>query len=237
MNISVASSDLQYTLEEAILVYRAKQNEVPFITCHSVVPPVTAGGHPTLGVARPINQAFVRSLSLVLASKVKPEILPENVLFAGGDTLLWWTPASRRPMYFLTRKGEDEKDIKSIHGATFPHPPLVFMAETRGLTVRALSSNTRPSADTPLMIAPYWNVFIDGSVCLGPVRRPKTLSSLTIPDWQNAFFDSQFSHPNTPLLAKSPKGMASLWKSIAGKQNYPMEVLIPAKQTLADLLR
>lgn len=87
------------------------------------------------------------------------------------------------------------------------------------------------------MIAPYWNVNIQGDVCLGSTRHPRTLSVAAIEGWQDGFFNSRFNHPNTPLLTKFPKGIVALWKRIAGKQNYPLDMLVPAKQTLADLLR
>jgi PRTRC genetic system protein B len=239
MNISVASNELHYSLETAVLIYRARNNEAPFITIHSVQPPATSGSQPSLGVARPIDRRFVRSLSRSLSPrKAAVEILPGNVLVSTDEVLLWWLPACRRPIYFETAKREDEDTVAALNGRPIAHPPLVFMVDQSGLTVRALPTNERPTAETPLMIAPYWNVYAHGGVCLGSMKHPRTLSVSAIRGWENGFFDSRFSHPNTPLLTRFKGGIVALWKTLADSNaSYPLEMLVPAKQTLAELLR
>lgn len=239
MNISVESSELHYTLETAVMIYRARNNEAPFITVHSVEPTETSGSLPQLGAARPIDRRFVRSLARSLAGrKTTVQILPENVLACTDELLLWWLPASRRAMYFETTKREDEESIASVNGTPIAHPPLVFLVDRNGLTVRALPTDKRPTDATPLMIAPYWNVFAQGRVCLGSMKHPRTLSVSAIPGWEDGFFDSRFNHPNTPLLTRFKGGIVALWKSLADShESYPLDMLVPAKQTLADLLR
>lgn len=238
MNITVASNELQYTLETAVLIYKSRTSSTPFITLHSVQPPETPGTLPQLGAARPIDRRFVRSLSRSLSPrKAAVEILPDNVLACTDDVLLWWLPACRRPMYFETAKREDEETVEVLNGRPMAHPPLVFMVDQSGLTVRALSTNERPTAESPLMVAPYWNVYSHGGVCLGSMKHPRTLSVSAIRGWEDGFFDSKFSHPNTPLLTRFKSGIVALWKSLAdNNERYPLKLLIPAKQTLADLL-
>jgi len=238
MNITVASNELQYILETAVLIYRSRTSSTPFITLHSVQPPETSGTLPQLGAARPIDRRFVRSLARSLSPrKAAVEILPDNVLACTDDVLLWWLPASRRPMYFETAKREDEDTVAVLNRRPIAHPPLVFMVDPSGLTVRALATNERPTAETPLMIAPYWNVYSHGGVCLGSMKHPRTLSVSAIRGWEDGFFDSKFSHPNTPLLTRFKSGIVALWKSLAdNNESYPLKLLIPAKQTLADLL-
>lgn len=238
MNISVASNELHYSLVGAVLVYRPnRQDMTPFITVHSVKPPETPNSQPRLGAARPIDRRFLRSLKRSLAGhKTDVEILPGNVLASTDDVLLWWLPACRRPMYF--KPAQNEESVGHLHGKTFPHPPLVFLVNGSRLFVRALATNRRPTSNTPLMIAPYWNVYASGEVCLGSMQHPKALSVSAISEWENGFFNSNFSHPNTPLLTHYKDGIAALWKTLAdNKANYPIKMLVPAKQTLADLLR
>ncbi len=239
MNITVASNELQYTLETAVLIYRSRNNSTPFITLHSVQPPDTLGTLPQLGAARPIDRRFVRSLARSLSPrKAAVEILPDNVLACTDDILLWWLPACRRPMYFETAKREDEESVAALNGRPMSHPPLVFLVDHSGLTVRALPRNERPTAETPLMIAPYWNVYAHGGVCLGSMKHPRTLSISAIQGWEDGFFNSRFSHPNTPMLTGFKDGIVALWSTLAdNNESYPLEMLVPAKQTLADLLR
>ena len=238
MNITVHSNELQYDLETVVLIYKSRTSSTPFITLHSVQPPETPGALPQPGAARPIDRRFVRSLSRSLSPrKAAVEILPDNVLACTDDVLLWWLPARRRPMYFETAKREDEETVEVLNGRPMAHPPLVFMVDQSGLTVRALSTNERPTAESPLMVAPYWNVYSHGGVCLGSMKHPRTLSVSAIRGWEDGFFDSKFSHPNTPLLTRFKDGIVALWKTLAdNNESYPLEMLIPAKQTLADLL-
>jgi PRTRC genetic system protein B len=239
MNITVHSNELHYSLETAVLIYRSKTSSAPFITLHSVQPPVTPGTLPQLGAARPIDRRFVRSLSRSLSPrKAAVELLPDNVLACTDDTLLWWSPATRRPLYFEVAEREDQETLADIDSRPMAHPPLVFMVDPSGLTVRALPTNERPTAETPLMIAPYWNVYSHGGVCLGSMKHPRTLSVSAIRGWEDGFFDSKFSHPNTPLLTRFKSGIVALWKTLAdNNESYPLEMLVPAKQTLAALLR
>ncbi len=238
MNLSVTSNELHYSLETAVLIYRARNNEAPFITVHSVQPPETSGSQPRLGVARPMDRRFVRSLARSLAGrKTAVEIMPGNVLASTDDVLLWWLPACRRPLYFETAQRSDKESVESLHGRPIAHPPLVFLVDRSGLTVRALATDKRPTANTPLMVAPYWNVYAHGGVCLGSMKHPRTLSVSAIRGWEDGFFDSRFSHPNTPLLTRFKGGIVALWKTLADNNNsYPLEMLVPAKQTLVDLL-
>jgi PRTRC genetic system protein B len=87
-----------------------------------------------------------------------------------------------------------------MNGAIFPQPALVWLAMDHSLSIRALKENRRPVADTKLCVAPYWNVYDTGSVCLGSMRAPDTSTVASIPQWEQGFYESEFTHGNVGRL-------------------------------------
>ena len=74
-----------------------------------------------------------------------------------------------------------------------------------------------------LAAAPYWNIDSNGAVCAGTMRTPKSLTVTSIAAWQQAFFQSEFTHPGGGgRLTKRQGGTAALWKSLAGKKRFPL---------------
>ena len=127
-----------------------------------------------------------------------------------------------RPMFF-----RDGSELAGISGKLFPHPALLFVVRNGVLFVRALPNNRRPDPDTRLAAAPYWNIDSNGAVCAGTMRIPKSLTVASIPAWQQAFFQSEFTHPGgAGRLTKRKGGTAALWKSLAGKKVFPRSTLI-----------
>jgi PRTRC genetic system protein B len=156
----------EFRLESAILVYR--QGGSAFATLHGVRP-APDGGAPYLDAAKPLTTEFLRSLAEGLGTSMKPEILPETVLARTPGMILWWTMPKRRVMFFSPANEE----VRHLNGQRYPHPPLVFKVSGGNLFVRALAADQRPSADTSLAIAPYWNTRQDdGLVCPGSMRIP-----------------------------------------------------------------
>lgn len=59
------------------------------------------------------------------------------------------------------------------------------------------------------------------------MRTPKSLAVTSIAAWQQAFFQSEFTHPGAGgRLTKRRGGTAGLWKSLAGKQRFPSSTLV-----------
>ena len=162
------------------------------------------------------------------------EFLPNQVIARTPDLLAWWTPAAVRPMFF--RAGSE---LGCISGKRFPHPALLFVVHNNVLLVRALFSTIRPRPDTKLAAAPYWNIDSNGAVCAGTMRTPKSLAVTSIPAWQQAFFQSEFTHPGGGgRLTKRRGGTTALWKSLAGKRQFPSSTLVehePLEQYLKKL--
>jgi PRTRC genetic system protein B len=217
-------------LRHAMLVY--EDDRRAFATLHDVV--LQAEGAPLLAAAQPLSLAFVRRLSEGLGARVAPEVLPAIVLARTPDMLVWWAPASRRIMFF----GEADEKARKLNGAILPQPPLVFKVRDRELFVRALHINVRPEANTHLKTAPHWNVASDtGRVCLGTVRAPDSVSIDSMPLWETAFFQSEFTHPRgAARLTNHPRGFIGLWESLRGKKKFRARYLVDARQTLLEFI-
>ena len=217
-------------LRHALLIYEDQHQT--FATLHDVLP--QAEGAPLLAAARPLSLAFLRRLSQGLGASVAPELLPPSVLARTSEMMVWWLPASCRILFF----GEADKRARKLNGFMFPQPPLVFKVRGRELFVRVLNSNARPDADARLKTTPYWNVAqASGRVCLGTVRTPDNVSVDSMPSWESAFFQSEFTHPwGAARLTSYPGGFTGLWQTLRGKKSFPTRYLVDARQTLREFI-
>src|SRR3546814_14223335 len=74
---------------------------------------------------------------------------------------------------------------------------MVWKASKKGLWVYALKGNRRPAVSTRLYHAPFFNVYANGSVCMGTaVFDMEDIAGLEsfMEEWQTCFFRSYFSH-------------------------------------------
>ena len=224
-------SELELKLYQAVLLYRNDHGNRVMATVHGVVQ-IDTNGAPALGAGELLSTAALRELAKQLGTSSQAEYLPENVIARTPELIAWWTPASVRPMFF--RQGSE---LAQISGRLFPHPALLFAVRNSVLFVRALPENKRPVADTNLASAPYWNIDSNGLVCAGTMRVPKSVSVASIPIWQHAFFQSEFTHPGgAGRLTTRKGGTTALWKSLAGKKRFPPSALIET-ETVQDYLR
>lgn len=214
-------SELELKLYQAVLLYRNDHSNRYMATVHGVVQK-DPSGTPVLGAGELLNTASLRELSRQLGTGCPVEFLPDQVVARTPDMLAWWTRAAVRPMFF--RSGSELADIS---GKPFPHPALLFVVRNAALYVRGLPVSRRPGPDTKVAAAPYWNVDGDGAVCAGTMRTPKSLTVTSMAAWQQAFFQSEFTHPGGGgRLTKRCGGTAALWKSLAGKARFPLSTLI-----------
>ena len=219
-------------LKGALLVYRGKSRG--FVTWHEVRRDAT-GGAPFLGEAQELTTDFVHHLAQGLGTAIPNEILPENILVRTAETTAWWTPATVRTMFFAAH----DPEVHKLNGQRFSQPPLVWNVHGKDLWVRALSEDHRPVASTPLMIAPYWNVDGEtGWTCQGSMRSPDDIGVDTTPLWEQAFYQSEFTHhTGTRRLTSHSHGFFGLWKSLAGgRRTFPVKYLAPAKETLQEFV-
>jgi PRTRC genetic system protein B len=120
-----------------------------------------------------------------------------------------------------------------------PHPALLFAVVQGSWYVFALAKNERPNKTTELQFAPYFNVYDSGGICVGSARVPQGISSDSIPVWEAAFFESEFTHVNgNQRKASHPRGEYALWKELLDGvyRTFPVEYLVPTKRTLTGLM-
>jgi PRTRC genetic system protein B len=214
-------SELELKLYQAVLLYKNDHGNRYMATVHGVVQQ-DSDGSPFLGAGQLLSTASLRELARQLGTGCPVEFLPDQVVARTPDLLAWWTPATVRPMFFRTGS-----ELEGVSGKRFPHPALLFVVCSNALYVRALSASRRPGPDSKLAAAPYWNVGGDGSVCAGTMRTPKSLTVASIAAWQQAFFQSEFTHPGGGgRLTKRRGGTTTLWESLVGKKRFPLSTLI-----------
>ena len=214
-------SELELKLYQAVLLYKNDHGNRHMATVHGVVQQ-KGDGSPILGSGQLLSTASLRELVQQMGTGCPVEFLPGEVVARTPDLLAWWTPAAVRPMFF--RAGSE---LECISGKRFPHPALLFVVHNSVLLARALFATQRPRPNTKLAAAPYWNIDSNGAVCAGTMRTPKSLTVTSIAAWQQAFFQSEFTHPGgAGRMTKRRGGTTALWKSLAGKQRFPIAALI-----------
>ncbi|OHT43723.1 PRTRC system protein B [Flavobacterium tructae] len=162
-------------------------------------------------------------------------ILPTAVLHINRQrdkgAVIWHTKAQKRPLYFIEGLG--------IPSGQAYVPPMVWQADKNSLRVFALLSGRRPTAETQLYYAPFFNIYEDGRVCMGSVNI-SIKNSACVEEftkvWEDYFFNSYFSHlmgENSPVRGNC----VSLWKDLVSSgRPFPKEVLKNTSKTLKNLL-
>lgn len=171
------------------------------------------------------KQAFLKSYGIM-----NPKILQIDPIHNG--MVIWHTKAMSREMFFVEKV--------EIPNGKANVPPMLWVANRNKLSVYALATNRRPTEKTTLYHAPFFNVYTDGTVCMGTVdvriKKTASLEEFTTA-WENYFFNSYFSHlmqDHNPIKGNC----VSLWKRLINTNlPFPKEVLTKSSRTLKDLLR
>ncbi|MES2373396.1 MAG: PRTRC system protein B [Bacteroidota bacterium] len=161
-------------------------------------------------------------------------LLPENIVYlrTGKDGyVIWYTPAQKKQLYFIP-------DLKIADGV-YPVPPLLWMASRDKLKIFALKNNERPSTETLLYNAPFFNIHTGGLVCMGTVEIDIGANcdlEEFMDEWHNYFFKSKFSHL---LGERSPvkSNIIQLFSKLSGsKKQFPQVELLKSGKKLKQLL-
>lgn len=228
-----AGRDSPLKLSRAILLYCGDSN-VCFASVHSID---ASGKQPVILEGQAFTSEAAVRLALDLSSSaMKGGFVPPELLYLDGNAMAWWVPPGRRHIAFRAEQlGASER------GEVVPHPGLVFLAEGgRRWSVWAVRGERRPSENTPLYQAPYFNVYENGGICTGNVRLPDGTTAERIEAWNNAFFGSFFTHPNVQgKLVNYRGGTFKFWKDMLDgrHQEFPEHVLVPREETLAGALK
>jgi len=204
----------------------------PFLTLHEVI---HDGEGTRLAEGQLATPQMLIDLMSSLGRSIPVEILPENVLVRTAETIVWWTPARERVMFFSDRGGDAA--LQRMNAKRYPHPPLLFKSSGTHLWIRALARSERPDAKTKMYMAPYWNCYENGVVCTGSMRIPREKSVAAIEAWEQAFFQSEFTHAaGVRKHTHFPGGVLAMWESLQGQKEFPFKYLVEKKQTLAEFV-
>lgn len=231
----ILSGAEKFTLRKAILVYAGSDKQPACATVHDVG--IGPDGRATIltGVAATVQSVVEISTLLTKQSKVG-SFLPANILMVGIDSLIWWVPPAKRRVFFQSDQ------LGGVRSAEVPHPGLVFRVGGKNeWSVFAVKGQDRPTPDTPLFIAPYFNVWSSGEICVGNVTTPSGSTAETASAWEKAFFDSYFTHLNVHApekLVKHKGGAYGFWKAMLDGRykRFPERVLVETRHRLTDLL-
>lgn len=193
--------------------------------------------------AHPLSEREAKALVKALTVKNKREkqqdflkpvgILPSHILHINPSekaSVIWLTKAMQRPLFFT--------ENLEITNGTAQVPAMLWYADKRNLRVFALATNQRHKEETSLYYAPFFNVYENGSVCMGTVDvQIQNLSSLEefISGWEAYFFNSYVSHLMNGF--NPVKGnCVNIWKSLINTNKpFPKKVLKKSNITLKDL--
>lgn len=225
MNISNDFSKNAYSAVLALLVYQNSKGQklctINGITRDQVLP------------GTPVDAAKLAGLFNFIGCEEQPDAgkmiwRNQRLLASGPNSMLWYAPPCRREIFFACTNLR----MKRCNGKIFPYPGLVFLTRKEQLLVYAVKS--RPNVASRLYHAPFWNISIEGKVCLPNDARGE---AHTLEEWENIFYMSAFSHPGTSTRicrTELTKLVPSLIKSKAAK--FPSAELIPDDITVRDLL-
>ena len=176
-----------FVLDKAILLYRGAADEHLAIE-HPVYP--KDGGGAALGAGKLVTKSIVNTLLTLMGNEPLTYVDP-SVVAVAHKAIAWFVPAGVRPLYF---KVQHDESVARFDGVPVPHPALMFVARPGQLRVYAIPSGERPTKDTVLAHAPFWNVYNDHRVCLGTMSVPEAVRNEDTAAWTEAFFRSNFTH-------------------------------------------
>lgn len=161
--------------------------------------------------------------------------MPSNILqiyFGENGSAVWFTKAKMRKLFFA--------ESLEIPNGYAEIPAMLWLADKKSFKVFALKGSRRPTENTPIFHSPFFNVYENGSVCMGTVnveiKKSASIEEFT-KNWEDYFFNSYFSHL---MNGHNPvnRNCIQVWKDLVeGKKPFPNEVLIKTNKTIKNLLK
>ena len=225
------NTEENYTLNTAILLYKNRGGLKNLVSINQIR---NINNKPVIGQGRLIEtldllKIFQNATENQRETPEPIEFIPENILVQRKNLVIWTKEAHTNPIFFSTQ----DETLNKISGKTVQHPRLIFISAYSQIEVWAVKGNTRPTPETELYYAPYFN--ISGSnVCM-----PADYNS-TIEGMEKAFFNARFTHEGTGF----PYGNihTEIWtenaEMTAQDQIFNFdEILIPANKKLKDIIQ
>ncbi|MDQ3398304.1 MAG: PRTRC system protein B [Deinococcota bacterium] len=219
-------------LKRAVLLYESGgyESKDAFTTVHDITG--LDEGQPALAAGRLLTVEGLREINKALYKQQRLVVLPEQVLAVTNERLAWHEPARMRVMFFKTQ----DAFLNNLSGSSFPQPPLLFIAGERQLKVFALTIEGRPTGETRVFTAPYFNTTTSG-VCLGSTPLPDSLSVQDTEGYSSAFFHSAFTHGTSERLVQGWGGSyGEIWAQAQRLGVFPEKHLIATQKTVGEAI-
>ena len=192
-----------------------------------------------LKAGRPLSREDVLGLAGAYRQRSMPVLfLPENVLAYTDKVFVFFTPSQRGAMHFDDRL----EHLRRYSGKALLHPPLLWFLQgnmSRSLAqlrLWALPDDRRPTPETQLFQAPYFNASQERICMSAPVQDGAGLIE-RMSRWQDQFFETIFTHGTGTRIATCD--YAQLLSLLAEPERtvFPHEMLVKTDKVLADVLR
>jgi PRTRC genetic system protein B len=182
-----------------------------------------------------ISKFYMKSRSSVMGfgGLISPHIL-FGVNKAGLTSVMWYRPAMKRALNFsssLKIKGASNVDV----------PATLYLVVNNNLYVFALITDDRPTENTKIYKAPYFNIYEDGRVCLGTanVGRKQNVYEKEAERFERGFYMAEQNGGDSEHNCKT--ALPKLWSSlIKTKSAFPSKkelVLHPKYKNVLDLMQ
>lgn len=220
-------------LQRAILLYggHGGYQNINYATIHPV--DTSKDGAPVIRAGRPADRESLKAVcaSLMESARIRSGVLTDNILSVGLQHVVWWSRPGIHTHFFKCRPSSDGAVSVGECAGSAPTPGLVFVAKEQTMFVYAVKGDARPTADTPLYHAPYMNVWENAQLCVGSMPLPDSTMAESVATWENAFWGSNFSHPNHPKPLNYPGGIHQFSIDLLAKKfrKFPQRVLRPIK--------
>lgn len=225
-------SSKNLSLRKAILLYDLTSRDHgsgPLATVHDVAYQNPDGKHPVPVImpGSPVTMSDIETLSQSLSSAAESmSWLPPSVLSITSTRLVWHVPGRQRRIWF----NDEAKPYLHLNGKFVTHPSLIFDATINtGLRILAVAGTDRPNPETQVYRAPYMNLYSLGEMCRGSSPMPKVFTPEAMTNFENAFFNSAFSHTNLrgSAICRHPGGPVKMWDELRKLPKFPAKWLAP----------
>lgn len=169
-----------------------------FVTVHDIK---RGRKGPVLGAGRLMSESDKAAIcDLLLGNEETADVWwPSNLLMMNAQKLVWYVVGRKRPMYFIN--GEKSFQLNLVW------PSLIFCySHARGLRIVAYAGRGRPTSTQRCYHAPLWNIGADTKLCVGSNLTTNVIAPESMPVWEDAIYESNFSHANHDKLLRPAKG-------------------------------
>jgi len=226
-----------YAPVKALVIHQSQQNaEHVYVEAYDI----SSNGKPVNAHPLSVKETIALADSLNASSELKNDylkskgLLPDKVLYIHPSThgfAIWYTPAQEVEVLF--------KESLKIPCGKACVPPLMWKADKNNLQLYAVKTQGKPSIETPLYCAPFFNFYEDGRVCMGTVDigmdKVNCLEDFMVA-WECCYWGSYFSH----LIGEvSPVNgnIVQVWQQLVNTQKkFPQDILKAKDKTVKDLI-